>query len=382
MIQAVLVPHRHRVCAASTASSQGRTGSRRLPLTLLAAGLLALAASLLLAHRAAGTARAADTWEVQVGAMLPPGMAMPAGGTMDHAMMGPSGQIVAQAFGPDPLMIHVGDSVTFKWAVPDVPHTVTFNSGQPPLPDILPGPGQGELMLGPAFAPIGLPKPDATSVTYDGTARLSSGQQTGGATFTVTFTKAGRFGYVCTIHDGMRGEIDVVDPSVPLPETPAQAKARGQVTLNAILGMTQEATEQVHSVTLGSLHTVAAGVGSGFGGSANSFLPGDVMVHRGDQVVWTAADPLEIHTVTFTSGANPPNFVDVRPQPQGPPQIVIPANVASPAGGTTYTGSGYVNSGIITPGNSFILTIDAPPGTYLYHCLIHPSMHGTVTVMP
>src|SRR5579884_2751175 len=188
MIQAVLVPYRHRV-RASPGSGQDRTGVRRLSLPLLAAGLLALAASLLLAHRAAGTARAADTWEVQVGAMLPPGMAMPAGGTMDHAMMGPSGQIVAQAFGPDPLMIHVGDSVTFKWAVPDVPHTVTFNSGQPPLPDILPGPGQGELTLGPAFAPAGLPKPDATSATYDGTARLSSGQQTGGATFTVTFTK-------------------------------------------------------------------------------------------------------------------------------------------------------------------------------------------------
>jgi plastocyanin len=351
-------------------------------LVLTVGATLALLA-LLLVHSAAGTVRAAETWEVQVGAAMPFGMeAMAGGAPSDHMAMRSSGQIVAQAFGPDPLTIHTGDSVTFTWAASDVPHTVTFNSGQPPLPDMLPGPGQGELTLGPASAPAGLPSPDATSVTYDGTFRLSSGLRMRGATLTVTFTRPGRYGYVCTIHEGMRGEIDVVDPSVPLPETPAQAKARGQATLAALLGMTQEMADQVRSVSLGSLHTVAAGVGSGFGGSAIMFVPGDITVRRGDQVIWTVTDPFEIHTVTFTSGANPPAFVDVRPQPQGPPLIVIPANVASPAGGTTYTGTGYVNSGIITPGNSFILRIDAPPGTYMYHCLVHPSMHGTITVTP
>ena len=97
-------------------------------------------------------------------------------------------------------------------------------------------------------------------------------------------------------------------------------------------------------------------------------------------MAWTLADPYEIHTVTFASGEDPPLFVDVRPQPEGPPLLVIPANVTSPVGGPAYSGTGYVNSGIVTPGNSFVLTIDAPPGTYAYSCILHPTMKGTIVV--
>jgi plastocyanin len=91
-------------------------------------------------------------------------------------------------------------------------------------------------------------------------------------------------------------------------------------------------------------------------------------------------DPFEIHTVTFLSGAPAPEFIQPRPQPTGPPQLVIPANVVGAAGGGTYTGQGIVNSGILGNGHAFFLRFDAPPGAYEYVCLIHPTMKSTVTV--
>jgi plastocyanin len=38
-------------------------------------------------------------------------------------------------------------------------------------------------------------------------------------------------------------------------------------------------------------------------------------------------------------------------------------------------------SGNLTPGSTFQATFDTP-GTYGYHCAIHPTMKGTVTVTP
>jgi plastocyanin len=110
------------------------------------------------------------------------------------------------------------------------------------------------------------------------------------------------------------------------------------------------------------------------------FLNGDITVRRGDTVVWAMADPFEEHTVTFTSGATPPAVAEPRPQPAGPPALVVPADVAGPAGGDTYTGEGYVNSGILGPGATFALRFDAPPGTYEYLCLLHREMKAQITV--
>jgi plastocyanin len=59
---------------------------------------------------------------------------------------------------------------------------------------------------------------------------------------------------------------------------------------------------------------------------------------------------------------------------------VIAANVAGPAGGNTYTGTGYLNSGILEAPGAFTVRFDAPPGRYDYLCLIHPFMTGTITV--
>ncbi|WP_406831096.1 plastocyanin/azurin family copper-binding protein [Pedococcus sp. KACC 23699] len=78
-------------------------------------------------------------------------------------------------------VIHVGETVTFSVAGPGAPHTVTF--GKEP-------------------AGLGILKPSGDPKHFGG-GDLNSGVLAPGKPFTVTFTKAGRFSYICAIHDGM-----------------------------------------------------------------------------------------------------------------------------------------------------------------------------------
>ncbi len=71
-----------------------------------------------------------------------------------------------------------------------------------------------------------------------------------------------------------------------------------------------------------------------------SFVPTPITVSSGAAITWTNKDGVQ-HTITSNTGA--------------------------------------FNSGVVDPGSTFTQTITAP-GTYAYHCAIHPSMKGVVTV--
>jgi plastocyanin len=123
------------------------------------------------------------------------------------------------------------------------------------------------------------------------------------------------------------------------------------------------------------------------------FTPSHIWVKHGDTVVWTVGSP-EIHSVTF--GAPPPDTDD-----EGTEGITNPiANALeeleeqfeTPAGGHSFTGDGYYNSGVMTtvPAasgfpdalRSYALTINAPVGDYTFYCLVHgPMMSQTVSVI-
>lgn len=339
-----------------------------LPAMRMLAIVFLLAASLAQVSLDAAVADAqgaAQTWEVQAG-----------GGD------NPSGPPVleTQAFFPDPVTIRAGDTV--NWTIQGF-HTVTFNSNRTPRPLIVPGTAPGELVVGPAFFPVG---PTGPNASYDGTAQASSGVPeddapgAGAPTYRLTFPRPGVYGYVCEIHPGMSGTVEVLAANAQLPETPAQARARGDLTRGALLTKMREDVQSVTPVVSGPIHTALVGLGNGFGASALQFLPGNITLRRGEYVIWAMPDPFEIHTVTFTSGAPPPEFVQPQPQPSGPPRLLIPANVASPAGGQSYTGQGYANSGIMTNGDAYALRFDAPAGTYDFLCLVHPFMTGRITV--
>ena len=106
------------------------------------------------------------------------------------------------------------------------------------------------------------------------------------------------------------------------------------------------------------------------------FVPSNLTINQGDNVEWTQLNPMEIHTVSFPEkGQTPPEFLL--------PGYLINPEAALPSGVDGYNGTGYYNSGILTPGASYNLTF-TKPGTYDYLCLIHDEMGmiGKVIVLP
>src|ERR1700730_9390881 len=100
---------------------------------------------------------------------------------------------------------------------------------------------------------------------------------------------------------------------------------------------------------------------------ANGFYPRELTVQVGDTVTWQFDG---FHNVTFLSGTTPPQFaIKDGDKMYANPQVFFPA------GGNTYGGVGFRNSG--TPQGdkpfSYSLTF-TKSGRYEYACTIHPGM--------
>lgn len=121
---------------------------------------------------------------------------------------------------------------------------------------------------------------------------------------------------------------------------------------------------------------VGAGVGSGTV-AGNAFAPGEFTVTVGDSVRFEITSD-EVHTVTFGAGpqgAPPPGWPATFPNeaPPGPPQ---PFDLGTMA----YTGSEFVNTGIIFKGSTATVTFPNE-GEFPFSCVIHPGMAGQVNVV-
>jgi plastocyanin len=106
---------------------------------------------------------------------------------------------------------------------------------------------------------------------------------------------------------------------------------------------------------------------------ANAFLPHDASVNVGDTITWTVATG-EFHTVTFLSGGPRPPFIAIGPN--GPDLNPV---AVTPAGGATYSGSGFFNSGLLVQGQTYMLGF-SQSGEFQYVCLVHSEMKGTLHV--
>ncbi len=305
--------------------------------------------------------QAATAWQVKIG-----------GESADHALQ-------AQAFLPTSITIDEGDTINWTMNAAFV-HTVTFLSGGPVPPEPIPAGEDGLLMLNPQNAfPVGGPN-------YDGTGFVGSGIiDAKGKSFALTFTKAGTYGYVCLLHPGMAGQVVVQAAGSAYPMTQAQVDAQANAELYAKLG---QANQQLQGAQLKSQAnsdgTTTYTVNNGVGGNQSSvlrFLPVDVTVKAGDSIAFPVNDPHEIHTVTFYDPAGQvPPFLDPRPQPSGPPKLIIPH--AMPQGGNRVEDPKTLyNSGIVVPGQSYTFTFPKP-GVYTYVCVIHApqGMFGKITV--
>lgn len=265
--------------------------------------------------------------------------------------------IQALDFYPNTITIHAGDTIT--WSNPtSIPHMIAIpQAGQSPPP----GP--------PNPAPVG-------GRLFDNSAYISSGFLLKSKTYSVKFTVPGTYAYYCMVHPPeMTSTVVVLPASMPLPMSAAQYAAQSATALAADL-QAGVASLQLFPYAPGGTH-LAAGIAPGLPGPTHSqstvlrFLDdtttnGNITIPVGTTLTWTNESNNVPHTVTFPI---------LGQQPSGPPD-------QPPAGGSTYDGTVFTNSGVMIPTTTYSLTF-TKAGTYTYYCLFHDGptgMIGTVTV--
>ena len=128
------------------------------------------------------------------------------------------------------------------------------------------------------------------------------------------------------------------------------------------------------SVQAATWQATAGAQSSDMGRQALAFLVNELWIHAGDSITWTFPTP-EIHTVTFLKQNTIPQ--QIRPPRPG-------AGGGCP--GTTPDGSNFDGSTCVTSPelvNGQTYTVHFPTaGNFKLVCLVHPSMTGTVHVLP
>jgi plastocyanin len=317
------------------------------------AGILgtALLVAASLAAPAAQAAGAAD-WQAAAGAS-----------SRDEA-------IQVNAFLPRQLSVNVGDSITWSLRSGEF-HTVTFLSGGEAPPLIIGTPS------GPDFNPVVAAPAGGSS--YDGTGFTNSGLLFQGQQYRLDFTKAGHFSFLCLVHAGMAGTVDVRPAGTAYPTTQARYDYVASVARNGLLAAGHRLAGQTTAAARAS-RTVAAGTGASAGDWGSlaimRFLPATKVIHAGDTVTWHNQDPETPHTITF--GTEPAG---------GPLAAFAPSGLDGPGHATisapdTSANSGFTGAGLPF-GTTFTATFPAP-GTYRYICALHDDlgMTGTIVVEP
>jgi plastocyanin len=317
-----------------------------------------------------------------------------------------------QNFYPATITINAGDSIVWKHNSDLEPHTVTFLGPETTFPDAVipdtsapPAPGAPPtLILNPkVFLPAG-------GDSYDGSAFASSGfvesDIPGPQDYKLTFTKPGTYPYACLLHGamapdgtlvGMHGTVTVQPAGTAYPMTPDQVTAAGQQALGddtakaktAEVGiMSQAAAMKPEAMPDGSTkyHVMVGGMDMVNSLEYQRFAPSELTIHVGDSVEWAMMMP-GFHNVALGGKFEPFTVV---PQSNGPPRVVVNPQFAFPAGGPTFDGTSYANSGpLAAPGSppqagaqSFTLTF-TKPGVYEFLCEVHDSlgMTGHITVL-
>jgi plastocyanin len=306
---------------------------------------------------------------------------------------GPAGAWQFMRFYPETITINPGDTVVWKLNSAEF-HTVTFPAPGEQLPAFLiPEGGDSQrLIANPAVAfPQGGPTYDGTAYTNSGLLMMAPGFP---QEFKLTFTNPGDFAYQCAVHSMMKGHVIVQAAGTAYPKTQAQydAEAKAQLASDTAAAKKMEAEASIVTTKPGANGATTYQIKIGAGDAAMAWMrfgQQNLTIHAGDTVEWVQNDVETPHTITFTSGETPPMDIVAEPQASGPPKLVLNPVVVTPAGGTTYSGAGFFNSGLLqgtqspAPGpRSYSLTFDKP-GAYNYICALHSDMGmvGTITVV-
>jgi plastocyanin len=280
--------------------------------------------------------------------------------------------LAVEAFFPSNVFVNEGDTVDFTNPYEEI-HTVTFLGKDEKAPDLVlpvgPPPKSGPPSLG--FNPkVAAPTPGKT---YDGSAYTNSGILNKGQTFSLTFPKQGTFPFLCVVHPGMVGTVQVLAPGVHVPDQKQlDYEATQRLSADVAKGEAAAAAarpgrnEVINVPSVGQVDIMR-------------FLPTRLSVGVGETVTFKNDTPVP-HTVTFTSGQAAPALTDAMGVLN--PGVLFPAR-PSP----NYEGTGYYNSGFLgtgpeaTAGTTFSLTF-TKPGTYSYICVLHADqgMAGVIQV--
>lgn len=271
------------------------------------------------------------------------------------------GAIMGMLFLPSTITIDAGDTITWR-ANSAEPHTVTFNA--PPGTPF--NPFQPALGDGGSFDGTGYVTSGSMATAPESVAGFPTEQ-----TYSLTFTTPGTYSYLCLVHPGMVGTVNVNPAGTAYPESQRGYDSANRVQEAHIIGagyrlMGHEIAESAQS----GGHTVfAGGTDTQAGADIMRFLQSTVVVHVGQTVTFenTSMAP---HTVTFgTEDATVNGCVPDAPS----------CTYGTP---TNYQG-GNLNSGWFFHGQSFTVTF-TKAGTYHYFCALHDymGMKGEVIVVP
>ncbi|WP_027483009.1 plastocyanin/azurin family copper-binding protein [Deinococcus pimensis] len=321
-------------------------------------------------------------------------------GTDPGAAAGAQGRWQLNKYYPSTLTVNEGDTVVWAQSTAE-PHTVTFlDANQAPPALIVPenDSSMARIVINPlASRPAG-------ASTYNGTGFHNSGWMTLQAPdpreYRLTFTKAGTYHYLCLLHGakapdgtliGMAGTVVVNPKGTARAQTPAQVQtaAAAQVTTDQAAAVALDATAMQRPADTpnaggGTNHHVNVGY-SQTDYDLMRFVPTNLTIKVGDTVTFTNRSEHAPHTVTFPAGTPEPAF-ELREQTSAGTLLVINPLVLGPAGGTSFSGGAYTNSGVLSGAmdqgvHEYRLTF-TKAGTYEYVCAVHAmiGMRGTITV--
>jgi plastocyanin len=308
-------------------------------------------------------------------------------------------------FFPHGVTVHVGDRVKF---LPDGFHTVDIPArGGTPAGLIAPNGtkvaglndeagnpfwfnGQDQV----SFNPVLLNDRFGKRATYNGKKSVRSGLALSNKpkAFTVRFTKAGKYTYFCNLHPGMKGVVRVLKKHRRIPAARADRRALKR----------QINRDFKRAKTLAKTTPPSGTVDVGVRGPGNveyyGMVPGSFKIKVGTTLRFRMAPgSTEDHTATFGPGnpeTQPTSYLGkIAASFQGPgpfdPRAVYPSEPPPTVGTLTKTshGNGFWNSGVMDTTSATPLPESGSvkfgqAGTYDYYCMIHPFMHGTITVTP
>ena len=304
--------------------------------------------------------------------------------------------IELEAYFPSALMIHVGDTVHWVQYANEI-HTVTFLAGGSVPALLVPAPaGSGSpVMISPkAGFPTVPPQGKYNGRTFasSGIMGFAPGQA---RDFSLTFTKAGTYQYMCLVHGQMMSAtIIVVDASKTVP-APSDAVNMGNVQMDSLWAQSaravKDANASIKPATKNADGSLTQYVSMGYAEGAidlMAFFPSHFVARPGDTIVFSPSKTdMAPHTVTFFNGTPDINLLTVKPQPAGPPLLLFNPAVLMPVKpGQPLTHDGLYSSGLIDPTQpgpkSYSVKIGDMSGAIEFECILHDAsgMNGTIFV--